>query len=77
MRGSFEQDNADVDRDVAQCAAISKNRLEKVMERSSTAKARSNVSTGQGAKPCSALDGCGLKVKDVLFCHVLFVFSSS
>lgn len=51
---TLERNNADVNRDVAQCAAFLRNRLEKLKEASSTTEAHTDVSTGQHAGPCSA-----------------------
>lgn len=57
VRGSFERDNANLDRNVAHCAVVLKSRPEKVMEASSIMEARTNVSTDQRAGPSSASDG--------------------
>lgn len=51
VQSYFEQDNTDLDRDVAQCAAVLRNLLEKVNEASSISEARAKVSTVQGAGP--------------------------
>lgn len=47
-----------MDGNVAQFVAVLRNRPEKMKEASSTLEGRVNVSTGLGAGPSSALEGC-------------------
>lgn len=77
MRGLLERDNADVDRDVAQCAAVLRIRLVKMKEGNSVTETCTNFSTGQGMGPSSAASGCVPQAEDVLFGNVLCVHSSS
>lgn len=51
---ALERENADVDRDVAQCAAVLSNRLKMVYEASSITEARLDMSTDQDAGPSVA-----------------------
>lgn len=57
VQGSLERENADVHWNVAQCAAVLGNRLEKMKEASSSMEARTIVSTGQRLGPSCAPEG--------------------
>lgn len=57
VRRSLEREYADVDRYVAQCAAVLRDGLEEMNKVSSIAEACINVSTGQGAASKSSPEG--------------------
>lgn len=54
VREALKWGNADVDRDVAQCAFVLSSRLKTVKEASSITEAHTSVSSGQGVGPSSA-----------------------
>lgn len=74
-RGSLERGSANKDWDVAQCAAVLKNRQEKAKDASSMTAACINFLPVYEASLSSTLKFYVHKIEDVLFPHVLFVHS--